>query len=320
MKTFGFQWHLSDRCNQRCAHCYQEDFTGASEPTLSVLLQMAARVLPALADTQVSVNLTGGEPLLLSHLPDLIKSLAGYQNLVEMNLISNGTVLAEAALSAMAREPKFGQLKISIESAEARVHDAIRGEGNLAVLRRNLPRLRKASGRPLVLMATLARYNLSGIESLLRFAEDHGAAGIIFERFVPMGRGDRLRDQVLGGDEWLQAIESIVRASGLDADPADLPAYRAFWLATGIEAEEPRRGALCNLGAGSMALMPDGTVFPCRRLPIAVGQVLTEPFAAIRARLRKYQPGGDCVGCRALANALSEDGCQDDSESPLVLL
>jgi radical SAM protein with 4Fe4S-binding SPASM domain len=99
-------------------------------------------------------------------------------------------------------------------------------------------------------------------------------------------------------------------------------------------ADEPLRGAPCNLGRDSMCLMPDGTVYPCRRLPVAVGNVLGEPFAAIRERLAAYAPDAirprlsgprcgacdarDCAGCRALALSASGDILADDPQCALI--
>jgi radical SAM protein with 4Fe4S-binding SPASM domain len=93
------------------------------------------------------------------------------------------------------------------------------------------------------------------------------------------------------------------------------------------------QGALCNLGDESMALMPDGTVYPCRRLPIAVGNVLKEPFETILPRLKRYAAPRiardlrgslcgmcgvkGCAGCRALARALTGDLLSDDPQCAL---
>src|SRR5262245_46851861 len=33
------QWHITDRCNLRCAHCYQESYSGAERP-MNDLLQV----------------------------------------------------------------------------------------------------------------------------------------------------------------------------------------------------------------------------------------------------------------------------------------
>jgi MoaA/NifB/PqqE/SkfB family radical SAM enzyme len=70
-------------------------------------------------------------------------------------------------------------------------------------------------------------------------------------------------------------------------------------------------GAECNLGGGSMALMPDGTVHPCRRFPESLGNARWEPMERILARLERFAAGlgaPERPGCRALERALGPQG------------
>jgi len=334
MKTFGFQWHITDRCNLRCRHCYQDTFGNDSEQTPDALREMADRVFGAMTDRTVSVNLTGGEPLLLPGLFDLVEHLHRLPNLGEVAIITNGTVVTERILSAAAAFPRLTTFKVSLESADAPTNDAIRGRGNLDRVLSNLERL-KGTGKDVVLMVTLSRLNAAHIGITADLARGRGLAGVIFERFVPLGTGTGLLDQVLGPGDWADAVRNVASAAGLvDVDPLDLLPYKAFWLDTRSGTEDPLAGALCNLGDGSMALMPDGTVYPCRRTPIPLGNVLQEPFDDILARLARFSPAAtrprlkgifctscgveECSGCRALARATSADPLGDDPQCPLL--
>ena len=335
MKTFGFQWHLTDRCNLRCSHCYQSDFGPGSERPLADLCAMADRILPGVSGRAVSINLTGGEPLLFPGLTALMEHLHGFSNLEEIHLITNGTVVSDGILGELGRFPRLRSFKVSLEAAEAAVNDAIRGPGNLARVSANIEILRRRTGKEVVLMTTLGRYNAVSVQALADLARRLDVAGIIFERFVPLGQGLGLAGQAMGPGEWRDVLAAILAAAGCDAEPDELLAYHAFWLQTGPDAGEALRGALCNLGEESMALMPDGTVYPCRRLPVPVGNVLAEPFAAILAKLRGYSAGAlrarltgnlcgwcgvdGCTGCRALAMALTGDWLADDPLCPLRL-
>lgn len=329
--SFGFQWHLTDRCNLRCAHCYQDRFTAERDRPLGELRRMADEVLGALGDRTVSINLTGGEPLVFPPLFGLIDHLHTFPNLQEVHIITNGTVADDETCARIAGYEKIGVLKVSLESSDPATNDAIRGRGNSARVRVNLARLRM-TGKRIVLMATLARYSVGHIEGILGMARELDLAGVIFERFVPLGRGRALSGQVLTAADWRDAVGSIMRCCGLDAEADDLPGYRAFWVDLGPDGG--LRGAECNLGAESMALMPDGTVVPCRRLPIPCGKLLETPFDEVLARLdgfavRALRPllrgtycgacGIEaCGGCRALALAMSGDPFGDDPQCPLT--
>lgn len=333
MPELGFQWHVTDRCDGRCAHCYQTDFSERRELGLEGLLDVAARVFAGLVDHRVAINVTGGEPFLLPHLPDLLRALQSHEALDEVNVITNGTRADPAVLAALAALPWLGCFKISLEGADRATDDALRGAGHFDAVMENLPRF-IATGRPVVLMLTLSGRNVSSIAGILDLARDRGVAGVIFERFVPLGRGVRMCGDVLGPREWNAASRAIAAAAGVDAEAEELLPYRALWVDTHQDAEEPLRGAECNLGRDSMCLMPDGTVYPCRRLPIEVGNVLTEPFETIRARLAAYAPSAlrprlsgprcarcdvpGCAGCRALARAVTGDLLADDPQCALI--
>jgi MoaA/NifB/PqqE/SkfB family radical SAM enzyme len=302
LKFFGFQWHITDRCNLRCVHCYQYSFAPLPVENLGNLKKLADRILSALPDRRISVNLTGGEPLLVPWLFELVEHLQGFENLDEIHLITNGTVTTPEVLSEIRRCSKIRYLKVSLESGIHEVNDKIRGAGNLAQVSDGILRYRRVTDKPVILMVTLGRYNLDTIEETVRYAGFVGAGGIIFERFVPLGHGRGIADQVLSTDEWARASVAIARAARAEVEPDDLSPYRAFWLWLDPEREDRFQGARCNLGDESMALMPDGTVYPCRRLPVSVGNALREPFDAILSRLRQYRPDADC---RALAHALA---------------
>ena len=330
MKTFGFQWHITDRCNQRCKHCYQEDFTSASELPAGRLYEVADRIFSGVPDREVSVNITGGEPLLHPHLFDLIDRMHGYPNLDEVNIITNGTIATDQVLGRIRSFPRIGVIKISLEAGEEGLNDRIRGAGNFGRVLAGIDRMVAGSGKPVVLMITLGAYNVGAIDGVVRLAREHGVSGVIFERFVPLGNGKSIISQALDRAGWERAVKSIALAADVDSEPADLLPYRAFWLWTDGRSGDVLDGALCNLGDESMAVMPDGTVYPCRRLPVFAGNVLAQPFAGILCGLERYSAGNmgkmlagehcgwcgvdDCAGCRALARALTGDMFADDPQ------
>ena len=99
-------------------------------------------------------------------------------------------------------------------------------------------------------------------DTLERWAEKKGLRGIIFERFIPMGSGRNIANEVLDAEEWKRAVNMIAACSAGNYKSDDLVSYRAFWIYTGGGRAGRLKGALCNLGDGSMALMPDGSVYP----------------------------------------------------------
>ena len=70
------QIHLSESCNLRCKHCYQ-DSSGKS-PLLTLddvqeILKQAREVATQRGFDELAVNLTGGEPLLIPNIKEYIE-------------------------------------------------------------------------------------------------------------------------------------------------------------------------------------------------------------------------------------------------------
>jgi len=314
----------------RCAHCYQDNFTAGSGVSKENIHEIADRIFTGLGDSMVSVNLTGGEPFFVPYIFDLISHLHQFGNLEEINIITNGTVVNDEIAGRIASFPKIGVIKISLESGDEIVNDRIRGKGNFKKVSEGIDKFLAISAKPVVLMMTLAKFNLDSIGNMVEFARSRGVSGVIYERFVPMGSGRGITGEMLDGKGWRRAVESVIEVSGLDVEFADMLPYRAFWLWTDGRKENMLDGAFCNLGETSMAVMPDGTVYPCRRLPINVGNVLQEPFGGIIEKLKRYDVGllkkkiaggrcsrcefEECAGCRAVANALTGDLFAEDPQ------
>jgi radical SAM protein with 4Fe4S-binding SPASM domain len=91
-------------------------------------------------------------------------------------------------------------------------------------------------------------------------------------------------------------------------------------------------GAPCIVGKDGIALMPDGTVYPCRRFPLKIGNLREEKLEDILATSdvtkklnnKNYLKGkcktciiDSCFGCRALAYSVTGDFLAED---PLCLI
>ena len=82
-RDFFFQWHLTERCNLACRHCYQSGMTGAEMDLHSVreIAEEAADMLKDWAERydirfSPSLNITGGEPFLRPDLFEILSLLA----------------------------------------------------------------------------------------------------------------------------------------------------------------------------------------------------------------------------------------------------
>ena len=75
--SFHIQWHITNLCNLRCRHCYQEDFSKNCDLDWTGLQRISKNVLTTLQawNRKASIHLTGGEPLLKPELFLLLDDL-----------------------------------------------------------------------------------------------------------------------------------------------------------------------------------------------------------------------------------------------------
>ncbi|PNV78865.1 radical SAM protein [Dictyoglomus turgidum] len=317
-KEFSFQWHITDFCNLRCKHCYQDIFDRSRELTYDRLIHIIQDISGFLKEQgfeRLSINITGGEPLIYPYINPILKALDEIDIIDEINIITNGIIMPDIVLKGRYERLKY--LKVSLEGAREETNDLIRGRG---IFKRVIGNL-KNTNYNFLLMFTLAKYNYRELDDMYRLSQNLGAKGFILERFIPLGEGSKIKDMVLNSKDWYQVVDRV--ATWADLTVEDLLPYKAFY----IDFEENRiLGALCNLGE-SCAVMPNGDVYPCRRFPLVLGNLSQESFSKIypkildfRANFTKGKLKGkcflcameDCIGCRALSFSLFSDSFAED--------
>jgi radical SAM protein with 4Fe4S-binding SPASM domain len=334
---FFIQWHLTERCNLRCAHCYQTEGR-TEELTLTEITETVEEVAAMLeAWTEAysisfspSFNITGGEPFLRKDIFVVLETIAGRGFAVY--LLSNGTLIDREKAKRLAGLGISG-VQISIEGPET-VHDRIRGEGSFSASLRGVACLLDA-GLTVTLNATLSEINEGTFLETVALARSVGVQRLGFSRLVPSGRGARLAHRMIPKRKVREIYERIfaLDTGGLEIVTGD-PVAAQFKTAghTGKTSDFPSAG--CAAGLSGLTFLPDGTIVPCRRLFIPVGNLrhdsLREVWAtsdvlnALRDKRRYTGKCGDCRrwavcrGCRAIAYAYSRTRGGDDflSEDP----
>jgi|YelNatPaOPRAMG01_1025707.scaffolds.fasta_scaffold06170_9 radical SAM protein with 4Fe4S-binding SPASM domain len=321
-KEFAFQWHITDFCNLRCKHCYQDRFDKERDLSFEVLEKIIFNIIKTLKEHNYSfliINITGGEPLISENLFPILNILEREKFVKEFYIITNGIFLNKF-LDKLSLYKKLKYLKISLEGGKEETNDMIRGLGNF---KRIIEILMNISLEK-VLMFTLAKYNYKEIPEMINLTDRINGKGLILERFIPLGRGKNLFDKTLNANEWYDVCKII--SDIYNINPKDLLPYKAFYL--DLEKDE-LYGALCNIGDESMCLMPNGIVYPCRRLPIQIGDLKLEDFSDIISRLRSFKMKilkerlkgkcsscdiKECTGCRALTYNLKGDLLGEDPQ------
>lgn len=335
---FFVQWHLTERCNLRCRHCYQSGKgTRRGELSLEEAKAVADEVYGTLeswaeayqVEFSPSFNVTGGEPFLRGDLMDVIGLLRdrGF----DVYLLTNGTLVTGEMAARLASLGVRG-VQVSIEGPRD-THDSIRGRGSFSAAMRGVRRLVDA-GLTVTLNATLSRLNAGLVGDIVALALACGARRVGFSRLVPAGRGLGMVSEGLRPGQVKELYSSLLSQSidGLEIVTGDPVAAQ-------LDADGgggfPGGGGCtafggCAAGVSGLTLLSDGTITPCRRLHIPIGNIREDSIREVWAtsqvleRLRDRSGYGGrcgrcprwetCRGCRAIAYAysLASDGSKGD--------
>lgn len=333
---FLIQWHLTERCNLKCRHCYQEggNFKELSLDEIYRVIDEISDMLQAWHDDydldfSPSFNVTGGEPFLRFGFFNILERLV--KTGFEIYILSNGTCITLDIAQKIAAMGVHS-VQISLEGPEE-IHEQVRGRGSFAAALQGVRNLLQ-TGVKVSLNATISRMNAGYFQEMVGLATELGVPKLGFSRLVPAGRGKDLLDDMLTQDETKQFYETIwsMQVEGLELATGDPMAAQMNVAAPADDDTNAFPAGGCAAGVSGLTILADGTVTPCRRLPIALGKVgensLREIWATspvleqlrnknlYRGKCGKCPRWSACRGCRAIAYASAQAQGKPDFLAP----
>jgi MoaA/NifB/PqqE/SkfB family radical SAM enzyme len=205
---------LSDRCDQRCAHCQIHLGPAGGRAPLSLAERLRV-VEEALAAGAREALLTGGEPLISPDLWPVARRLA--QGGARLMLATNGLRLERHAREVA---ELFDEVYVSLDGATPATHDALRGVASFDRVVAGVAAVKRARpGVRLVARATLHAGNLAEFEAMLPAAR---AAGFDHLSFLPL---DASSEAFGGQPEARRAL--VPEAAAVDALEASIRSLAA---------------------------------------------------------------------------------------------
>lgn len=326
MDKFYFQWHITDVCNFRCRHCYQDKFERSSELDWEGLKSVADRIAEAARsqNSKAVISITGGEPFLKKELFELLAYLDKQEELAQLIIITNGSLIDRRIIENLRGIKKLNQVKISLEGETAFSNDAVRGGGSFEKAIEAIGLIKEESDFSILIMFTAMKSNLKEARGLFGLCRRLRVDGLIVERFFPLGQGSKIKDELLGRQDWSGLVKDLLEITGEACDEEDVASWRAFWMKFS-KTETELLGASCNVGRDAFCIMPNADVLPCRRFNLKIGNLLERPLSdIISSRLltgiinskRKGRCAdcdiSDCRGCPALSYLLTGDYLFED--------
>jgi radical SAM protein with 4Fe4S-binding SPASM domain len=327
------QWHITERCNQRCSHCYQDAYSGKElefKNLLGILAQFKDLLQFWRSDTiglpvRGHITVTGGEPFVRSDFLDLLEVFSANRQHFSFAILTNGSFIDRVMAHRLRKlGPSFVQ--VSIEGTRA-THDKIRGSGNFEQTVAALKHLVRERIRAFISF-TAQRENFREFTQVVRLGRRLRVSRVWADRLIPRGTGSGLQENVLTPGETQEFFEIMKKARNQAAHSwfcrTEIAMHRAlqFWLAGG-------RPYHCTAGDTLVTVQPNGDLYPCRRMPIPVGNLMESPlielyfnsklFRALRNRKLVSERCRDCFyaklcrgGLKCLSYAMTGDPFKAD--------
>ncbi|MDD7515898.1 radical SAM/SPASM domain-containing protein [Ruminococcus flavefaciens] len=265
------QWHITHRCNLRCSHCYQEEF--GSELSFNELEKLFYQYMDFCDNNSFRghINFTGGEPLLSEHLFPLLELCN--KNDVTFGLLSNGTLIDDKIAEKLQLFNGLSFVQVSIDGTE-KTHDSVRGNGNFKKAISGLQLLKK-HGIQTMAAFTCHKRNYTELKDVIRIIRKNKIDRFWADRLVPIGGSC---EDALSNEEYRSIIKLLTKEHGRKClfSNTDVHLNRSLQFLEGGNCYYQ-----CAAGKTLLTLLADGTLLPCRRLPVPIGNCLEEDMSAL---------------------------------------
>ncbi len=244
--------HITNRCNMACRHCM---FSSSPHAEEELSPNDCGRIIKEARDLGCRLFFfTGGEPFVsksfFTSVEEIFQSTDTHVVvLTNLSLISQ----FEDRLQELPRNRLHFQ--VSLDGLKDN-HDAMRGAGAFQGLCDNLATLKRL-GFPVTLSMTVTRHNVHEMKEIVDFADHHGISNIHFLWLFKKGNAAG-KDLFAEPDrifENLKAAQGRAEKLGVRIDNIETIRSQVF-------SYPGTRYDLCNAGWQSLAVGPDGRVYP----------------------------------------------------------
>jgi len=249
---------LTQRCNFKCAHCYNLDRahfeakkTGIPEQRMKELIRELA------AAGSIQICFTGGEPLLDTNLMMYVREAK--QNKFLVKIKSNGSLITEDKANEL-KEAGVDEAEISIYGATKESYAYFTKRGHLPIVT-NALRFLKQNKILTKANIILHRHNVDElgqmIEMINRFEVPYQISTEITQRYD----GSQTDDLYITEEQFASLLTSE---------------YTSFF-----QHYNPNNTLKCECARTVCAINCDGEVYPCIGAPIPSGNIMTDTFKNI---------------------------------------
>ncbi len=299
VKRFVLQWHLSENCNLKCLHCYQENHKPVQleyERLLEIYNQY--KELLKKLNMKGHINITGGEPLCNPHFFKILEEIKKDSEDITFSILSNGTLItSKIAEKIKSYNPYYVQ--VSLEGGR-KTNDYIRGKGTYKKIAQGIINLRNQNIFTSISF-TATKLNYKEFPKVVKYARKYHVNNVWSDRYIPLG-DSKDKELALNYEETREYLNIMNEERNKLIDKkrniTTISMYRA------LQFQMTNDFAYgCTAGDTLLTVMENGDLVPCRRMPIVVGNLFENTMydlyenSDILKDLRKKKVPDECNDC-----------------------
>lgn len=268
VEKFILQWHISEICNLKCKHCYQEKHKPEAleyEQLISILDQY--KELLKKENKKGHINITGGEPLCCPFFFKLLDIFKKDKELYSFSILTNGTLINEEIAKKIATyNPEYVQ--VSLEG-DKKVNDYIRGEGVYKKVAQAIKYLKKQKIF-VSISFTATKINYKLFPKVVKYAEKYHVDNVWSDRYIPLN-SENEKNLIMDLNETKDYLELMAKEKKRlikKNSKTHVSTYRALQFQKTDEIPYH-----CTAAKSLLTVMENGDLVPCRRMPIVVGNL-----------------------------------------------
>lgn len=321
------QWDSTNNCNLECFHCYHPSHITDKE---QMSLEEVKNMLNDLRDISERwnmiprISISGGEPLLRKDLLEILNYAS--ENKIITAILTNGTLLTYEKAKEI-YDAGVRRIQISIDGKKE-THNRIRAKP--FAYDKALEGIVNASnlGIDVTVSMTLMQSNKNDFENVIQTSINTGAKKVGFKTYVPDKKFGANDPEYINSKEAYYIFKDTGKLIEKYSNLITVLTSDVLWQI--VEPTNPVKDLAiqqnkyltgCSAGYRALSVLSDGTVYPCRRLPIPIGNIKEGIVNLIinnevMQKLRnldqmKINASCDkvahCRGCRAIAYAVTGD-------------
>lgn len=281
---------LTNRCNLRCIHCSVD---AGSKLNHELSFDDWKDVIDQLAEFMVpTITFTGGEPTLLSFLPQIIQ----YASLkpISVRLMTNGLCLTDELADKLVSSG-LRHVNISIDGASPNTHDKIRGVAGAFKKAIEAVEIFMQHNIFVETTSVICHINEMEITKLVELGKGMNIQNMKFVPVIPMKRGKNI-----DVDQSFRIYKGNIGKLMIYLGGEQI---ERFNIAERMKNENVLR---CNAGEGVLSVGSDGNVYPCNNFEtIVLGNICAQSLSEILFQKAGYNEvrehlsirGSECEFC-----------------------